>query len=148
LPNFRGRVDRGYLGFTLSAVVVAASIFRSAADNRVRLVDLGLGARSGFFLFCGLFAMNHRAVTKVTGCAVWHSGPAAAWQRPAIDRYAHMDSVVETRRGKLRGRLSNGVTTFKGVPYASSAVEGNTRGYVPLFHGVLRKINDNRTITF
>lgn len=72
MPNFRGRIDRGYLGFPLSAVVIPANIFRSAADNRVRLVDLGLGARSGFFLFCGLFAMNHRAVTKVTGCAVWH----------------------------------------------------------------------------
>jgi carboxylesterase 2/para-nitrobenzyl esterase len=30
-----------------------------------------------------------------------------------------MDSVVETRRGKLRGRLSDGVVTFKGVPYAA-----------------------------
>jgi len=54
--------------------VIPANIFRSAADNRVRLVDLGLGARSGFFLFCGLFAMNHRAVIKVTGCAGLASG--------------------------------------------------------------------------
>ena len=30
-----------------------------------------------------------------------------------------MDTVVESRRGKLRGRLSNGVTTFQGVPYAA-----------------------------
>jgi para-nitrobenzyl esterase len=30
-----------------------------------------------------------------------------------------MDTVVETRRGKLRGRLSDGVTTFKGIPYAA-----------------------------
>jgi para-nitrobenzyl esterase len=30
-----------------------------------------------------------------------------------------MDTVVESRRGKLRGRLSDGVTTFQGVPYAA-----------------------------
>ena len=30
-----------------------------------------------------------------------------------------MDSVVETRRGKLRGHLSDGVTAFKGVRYAA-----------------------------
>ncbi len=30
-----------------------------------------------------------------------------------------MDPVVETRRGKLRGRLSEGVTAFKGVRYAA-----------------------------
>jgi len=30
-----------------------------------------------------------------------------------------MDPVVETRRGKLRGRLSDGVTAFKGVPYSA-----------------------------
>jgi carboxylesterase type B len=36
-----------------------------------------------------------------------------------------MDSVVETRRGKLRGRLSDGVTTFKGVPYAAPPFRAN-----------------------
>jgi carboxylesterase 2/para-nitrobenzyl esterase len=36
-----------------------------------------------------------------------------------------MDSVVETRRGKLRGRLSNGVATFKGVPYAAPPFGAN-----------------------
>ena len=30
-----------------------------------------------------------------------------------------MDTVVESRRGKLRGRLSDGVTVFQGVPYAA-----------------------------
>jgi carboxylesterase type B len=30
-----------------------------------------------------------------------------------------MDTVVESRRGKLRGRLSDGVTAFQGVPYAA-----------------------------
>jgi carboxylesterase type B len=36
-----------------------------------------------------------------------------------------MDSVVETRRGKLRGRLSEGVATFKGVPYAAPPFGAN-----------------------
>jgi para-nitrobenzyl esterase len=36
-----------------------------------------------------------------------------------------MDSVVETRRGKLRGRLSDGVVTFKGVPYAAPPFGAN-----------------------
>jgi para-nitrobenzyl esterase len=31
----------------------------------------------------------------------------------------HMDSIVETRRGKLRGRVSERVAVFKGVPYAA-----------------------------
>jgi carboxylesterase type B len=30
-----------------------------------------------------------------------------------------MGPVVETRRGKLRGSLSDGVAMFKGVPYAA-----------------------------
>ena len=30
-----------------------------------------------------------------------------------------MNTVVESRRGKLRGRLSDGGTTFQGVPYAA-----------------------------
>jgi para-nitrobenzyl esterase len=36
-----------------------------------------------------------------------------------------MDAVVESRRGKLRGRLSNGVTTFLGVPYAAPPFGAN-----------------------
>jgi para-nitrobenzyl esterase len=36
-----------------------------------------------------------------------------------------MDTVVESRRGKLRGRLSNGVTTFQGVPYAAPPFGAN-----------------------
>jgi carboxylesterase type B len=30
-----------------------------------------------------------------------------------------MDAVVETRQGQLRGRLVDGVPTFKGIPYAA-----------------------------
>jgi carboxylesterase type B len=36
-----------------------------------------------------------------------------------------MNSVVETRRGNLRGRLSDGVATFKGVPYAAPPFDAN-----------------------
>lgn len=36
-----------------------------------------------------------------------------------------MYSVITTRRGKLRGRLSDGVTTFKGVPYAAPPFGAN-----------------------
>src|SRR5512134_359192 len=36
-----------------------------------------------------------------------------------------MDSVVETARGKLRGRFSDGVATFKGVPYAAPPFGAN-----------------------
>jgi len=36
-----------------------------------------------------------------------------------------MDSVVETRLGELRGRVSDGVTTFKGVPYAAPPFGAN-----------------------
>ena len=36
-----------------------------------------------------------------------------------------MDPVVETHRGKLRGRLSDGVATFKGVPYAAPPFGAN-----------------------
>lgn len=34
-------------------------------------------------------------------------------------RDAHMYGVVETRSGKLRGGLSDGVAAFEGVPYAA-----------------------------
>jgi len=30
-----------------------------------------------------------------------------------------MDAIVESRCGKLRGRVNNGVTAFKGVPFAA-----------------------------
>ena len=40
-------------------------------------------------------------------------------------RYRHMDPIVETRRGKLRGRLTDGVTAFKGVPYAAPPFGAN-----------------------
>jgi para-nitrobenzyl esterase len=33
-----------------------------------------------------------------------------------------MDTIVETRAGRLRGRLSDGVATFKGVPYAAPPI--------------------------
>ena len=36
-----------------------------------------------------------------------------------------MDAVVETPRGKLRGHLSDGVATFKGVPYAAPPFGAN-----------------------
>jgi para-nitrobenzyl esterase len=36
-----------------------------------------------------------------------------------------MDTVVETRGGKLRGRLSDSVMTFKGVPYAAPPLGAN-----------------------
>jgi hypothetical protein len=36
-----------------------------------------------------------------------------------------MRSVVETRFGKLRGRLSDGVAAFKGVPYAAPPFGAN-----------------------
>ena len=36
-----------------------------------------------------------------------------------------MDPIVETRRGKLRGRLTDGVTAFKGVPYAAPPFGAN-----------------------
>jgi carboxylesterase family protein len=36
-----------------------------------------------------------------------------------------MDTVVESHRGKLRGRLSNGVTAFQGVPYAAPQLGAN-----------------------
>jgi carboxylesterase 2/para-nitrobenzyl esterase len=36
-----------------------------------------------------------------------------------------MDPVVETRRGKLRGRLADGVATFKGVRYAAPPFGAN-----------------------
>jgi carboxylesterase type B len=36
-----------------------------------------------------------------------------------------MDSVVETRRGRLRGSRSDGVTAFKGVPYAAPPFDAN-----------------------
>jgi carboxylesterase type B len=36
-----------------------------------------------------------------------------------------VDSVVGTRRGKLRGRLSDGVAMFKGVPYAAPPFGAN-----------------------
>lgn len=36
-----------------------------------------------------------------------------------------MDAVVETRCGKLRGRLSDGVAVFKGVPYAAPPFGAN-----------------------
>jgi para-nitrobenzyl esterase len=36
-----------------------------------------------------------------------------------------VDSVVETRRGKLRGCLNEGVVTFKGVPYAAPPFGAN-----------------------
>jgi para-nitrobenzyl esterase len=36
-----------------------------------------------------------------------------------------MDTIVETRRGKLRGRLSDGVASFKGIPYAQPPFGAN-----------------------
>ena len=36
-----------------------------------------------------------------------------------------MDPVIETRRGKLRGRRSDGATAFKGVPYAAPPFGAN-----------------------
>src|SRR3954469_20929117 len=36
-----------------------------------------------------------------------------------------MDPIVETRCGKLRGRLSNGVAVFKGVPFAAPPFGAN-----------------------
>jgi carboxylesterase 2/para-nitrobenzyl esterase len=36
-----------------------------------------------------------------------------------------MDRIVETRRGKLRGRRSDGVTAFKGIPYAAPPFGAN-----------------------
>lgn len=36
-----------------------------------------------------------------------------------------MDPIVETLQGKLRGHLSNGVATFKGVPYAAPPFGAN-----------------------
>ena len=36
-----------------------------------------------------------------------------------------MEKIVETRRGKLRGRLSDGVAAFKGVPYAAPPFGAN-----------------------
>jgi carboxylesterase type B len=36
-----------------------------------------------------------------------------------------MDPIVETLRGKLRGHLSDGVATFKGVPYAAPPFGAN-----------------------
>src|SRR5262245_42973944 len=40
-------------------------------------------------------------------------------------RGARMDTVVETRRGKLRGRRSDGVASFKGIPYAQPPFGAN-----------------------
>jgi para-nitrobenzyl esterase len=37
----------------------------------------------------------------------------------------HMDAIVDTDRGKLRGRRSGGVTAFKGVQYASPPFGAN-----------------------
>lgn len=42
---------------------------------------------------------------------------AVSTGRVGVER--QMDSVVETRRGKLRGHLSEGVSAFKGVRYAA-----------------------------
>jgi len=36
-----------------------------------------------------------------------------------------MDAIVESRCGKLRGRFSNGVTAFKGVPFAAPPFGAN-----------------------
>ena len=36
-----------------------------------------------------------------------------------------MDATVESRCGKLRGRFSNGVTAFKGVPFAAPPFGAN-----------------------
>ena len=36
-----------------------------------------------------------------------------------------MDTVVESRRGKLRGHLSDGVNVFRGVPYAAPPFGAN-----------------------
>jgi hypothetical protein len=32
---------------------------------------------------------------------------------------AHVDAIVEARRGKMRGSFSSGVITFKGIPYTA-----------------------------
>ena len=36
-----------------------------------------------------------------------------------------MDAIVESRCGKLRGRVNNGVTAFKGVPFAAPPFGAN-----------------------
>src|SRR5262245_56675922 len=49
------------------------------------------------------------------------SGRRAGANNCNIDsKWARMDTVVETRCGKLRGRLSDGLGAFKGVPYAAT----------------------------
>jgi para-nitrobenzyl esterase len=32
---------------------------------------------------------------------------------------AHVDAIVETRSGKMRGSFRSGVITFKGIPYTA-----------------------------
>ncbi len=89
-----------YFGFALSAVVIAASIFRSAADNRVRLVDLGLGPRSGLFLFCGLFAIDASSRDqghRLRGLASGRTVPIDSRGQPVWDRDRPAGSEPERR---------------------------------------------------
>ena len=58
---------------------------------------------------------------------------------PQIDHATHMNAVVATRYGAVRGSVTDGIHTFKGIPYAAPPFGAFRSASAKLSKSVLRK---------